>query len=265
VSEAVDLSADLGEGFGRYQVGSDEELLRCVSSANIACGFHAGDPLTMRRAVAGCLRLGVAIGAHPGFPDLRGFGRRFIDLPPAEVTADVIYQVGALAAFARVEGGRLAHVSPHGKLGNLVVSDEGYAIAVADAVEAFDPELLVMTYAGGELARICAKRGLRVVRLGAPDRAYTPDGQLVDRTEPDALVRGPEEIAERAVQMAVDGAVTARGGSRVSVSVDSILLHGDGPGAIAAARAVAHALRGAGVQIRPPAGTPSRRGSSPGW
>lgn len=261
--DAVDLSADLGEGFGRYRVGSDDELLRCLSSANVACGFHAGDPVTMRETVAGCRRLGVAIGAHPGFPDLRGFGRRFIDLAPEEVTADVVYQIGALEAFARVEGTRLSHVTPHGTLGNLAVTDEPYAIAVADAVEGFDRELIVMTFAGGQLARICAERGLRVARIGAPDRAYGPDGKLVDRAERGALVRGPEAIAERAVQMVTEGTVTASDGSDVAAPADSILVHGDGPGAIVAARAVLHALRGAGVEIRPVGATPSRlRGAS---
>jgi UPF0271 protein len=250
VTRTIDLSADIGESFGSYRMGNDAELLESLTSANVACGFHAGDPREMQRAVADCVSRGVAVGAHPGFPDLVGFGRRAIEASAEEVRTDVLYQIGALAAFARAAGTRLTHVSPHGRLGNLVVSDERYAVPVADAIEAFDDALVVVTYSGA-LSRIARERGLGVGLLGFPDRAYEDDGTLVSRREPGAVLHEPESIAERAVRMAVDGTVVARSGREIEIEVDSLLLHGDNEASVRAARQVRRALEEAGVSVAP--------------
>jgi UPF0271 protein len=250
MTRTIDLSADIGESFGSYRMGNDAELLESLTSANVACGFHAGDPLEMQRAVANCVRRGVAVGAHPGFPDLVGFGRRAIEASADEVRTDVLYQIGALSAFARAAGTRLTHVSPHGRLGNLVVSDEGYAEPVADAIEAFDPTLVVVTYSGA-LSRIARDRGLAVGLLGFPDRAYADDGTLVSRREPGAVLHEPDLIAERAVRMAVDGTVVARSGREIEVQIDSLLLHGDNEASVRAARRVRRALEDAEVSVAP--------------
>ncbi|GAB3664480.1 5-oxoprolinase subunit PxpA [Nocardioides korecus] len=244
----IDLNADIGESFGPHVMGQDELLLPTLTSANVACGFHAGDPRTMERTVARCREAGVAIGAHPGFPDLVGFGRRAIEMSRAEVRTDVLYQLGALDAFVRAAGGRLEHVSPHGRLGNLTVTDEVYAGGVLDAVAAFDDQLVVLGQPG-VVHDLAERRGLRSGRLGFPDRGYEADGALVSRREPDALVHDPALVAERAVAMVTDGAVTSRDGHRVEVGVDAILLHGDSPGAVEAARLVRRALEDAGVTI----------------
>jgi 5-oxoprolinase (ATP-hydrolysing) subunit A len=250
MTRMIDLSADIGESFGSYRMGNDAELLESLTSANVACGFHAGDPRVMQSAVADCVRRGVAVGAHPGFPDLVGFGRRAIETSPEEVRTDVLYQIGALSAFARAAGTSLTHVSPHGRLGNLVVSDERYAGPVADAVQAFDPALVVVTYSGA-LERMARERGLPVGLLGFPDRGYEDDGTLVSRREPGAVLHEPELIAERAVRMATDGTVVARSGREIEVEIDSLLLHGDNAASVLAARQVRRALEDAGVVVAP--------------
>ena len=250
MTRTIDLSADIGESFGSYRMGNDADLLESLTSANVACGFHAGDPREMQRAVTECVRRGVAVGAHPGFPDLVGFGRRAAEMSADEVRTDVLYQIGALSAFARAAGTRLTHVSPHGRLGNLVVSDERYAAPVADAMEAFDPTLVVVTYSGA-LSRIARERGLPVGLLGFPDRAYEDDGTLVSRREPDAVLHEPELIAERAVRMAVEGTVVARSGREIGIEIDSLLLHGDDEASVRAARQVRRALEDAGVAVTP--------------
>jgi 5-oxoprolinase (ATP-hydrolysing) subunit A len=246
----VDLSADIGESFGSWRMGRDEEILDSLTSANVACGFHAGDPRVMQQSVAACLARGVAIGAHPGFPDLVGFGRRAVEASAEEIRTDVLYQIGALAAFARAAGTALTHVSPHGRLGNLVVSDEHVARPVAEAVAAYDPSLVVVTYAG-HLERLAEDLGLRVGLLGFADRAYEDDGTLVSRREPGAVLHDPDEIAERAVTMVTTGSIAARSGAEVPVRVDSILLHGDNEASVRAARQVRAGLEEAGVRIAP--------------
>jgi UPF0271 protein len=246
----IDLIADVGEGFGAYVMGDDDSLLDLVTSANIACGFHAGDPRVMERTARACAARGVAIGAHPGFPDLVGFGRRTIDMSADEVRTDTLYQIGALHAFARSAGAPLAHVTPHGRLGNLVVTDARYADAVAEAVYAFDRELIVVVQEG-ELARAARRLGLRVGRLGLPDRAYEDDGTLVRRTVDGAVIHDPGLVAERAVAMATSGTVISRTGRAVAVECDTILLHGDNAAAVACARAVREALDAAGVAVVP--------------
>lgn len=245
-----DLSADLGEGFGTWSMGDDAQLLGIVSSANIACGFHAGDPLIMDQTVRLCRENGVAIGAHPSFPDLRGFGRRTMNLTVDEIRTDVLYQVGALSAFAAVHGVTLSHVSPHGRLGNLVVVDEHYAAPVVDAVASFDPDLVVLTQAG-LLADLARARGLTVGLMGFPDRAYNDDGTLVSRAEPGAIIHDPEEVVARAVTLACEGTVTTRTGTVIGVDCHTILLHGDNPGSVDVARRVRAALESAGVTLAP--------------
>jgi UPF0271 protein len=250
VTRTIDLIADVGEGFGSWTMGRDEEILPWLTSANVACGFHAGDPLIMERTVGRCLDLGVHIGAHPGFRDLAGFGRRTIDASPDEVRTDVLYQVGALAGFVRAAGGRLCHVTPHGRLGNLVVTDERYARPVLEAVAAFDPRLIVVAQEG-VLTRLAAEHGVPSARLGLVDRAYTDDGNLVSRRDPDAVLHDPELIAERAVRMVVDEVAVSVNGVEIPMGCDTVLLHGDNAASIDAARLVRSALQDAGVQVAP--------------
>ena len=251
MARTVDLNADLGEGFGVWRLGDDDALLGLVTSANVACGFHAGDPSTMRRVCDGAVRGGVAIGAQVSYRDLAGFGRRFIDVDTAELTADVVYQLAALDGIARVAGGRVSYVKPHGALYNATVGHEAQAQAVVDAVVAFDAALPVLGLPGSALLRFAAAAGLRAVPEGVADRGYTAEGTLVPRGEPGALVHGPAEVAARAVRMAVDGEVIAVDGRVVPVAVESVCVHGDTPGAVALAQAVREALGSAGVEIAP--------------
>ncbi|MET0931997.1 MAG: 5-oxoprolinase subunit PxpA [Aeromicrobium sp.] len=246
----IDLAADIGEGFGSYTMGDDARILDAVSSANVACGFHAGDPRTMESSVTACLDRGVAIGAHPGFPDMVGFGRRAMDLSPDEVRTDVLYQIGALQAFATAAGTRVGHVSPHGRLGNLVVTSDAYAVPVLDAIESLDPTLVVVTYSG-RLEQLARERGLRVGLMAFPDRAYEDDGSLASRREPGAVIHDPELIAERAVTLATDGTVTSRSGAVIQVECHSLLLHGDNAASVDAAHLVRGHLDRAGVVISP--------------
>ncbi|MBV9830637.1 MAG: LamB/YcsF family protein [Marmoricola sp.] len=247
----IDLVADVGESFGAYRMGDDERLLTTLTSANIACGFHAGDPRTMDASVRACVDHDVAIGAHPSFPDLAGFGRRAMDLTRDELRTDVLYQVGALEAFARANGTAVRHLSPHGMLGNLVMSDPRYAAGVADAVEAYDAALTIFTLPG-ELVGEARKRGLRVVVMGAIDRALEDDGRLVSRREPGAVLHDVAEIVDRALSLAVDGRATSRNGNSVEVECQSLLLHGDNLASIEAAEQVRAALDREGVSIAAP-------------
>jgi len=246
----VDLVADLGEGFGAYTMGDDEALLELLTSANVACGFHAGDPRIMDATVRHCVEKGVAVGAHPSFPDLVGFGRRAMDLTPDEVRTDVLYQVGALQAFAVAHGTRVRHVAPHGRLGNLVAVRADYAGAVVDAVASLDESLIVLAQ-DGELADAARERGLRVGIVGIADRAYRDDGTLVPRAEPGAVIHDPDEIAHRTLRMVTDGVLRSAAGHDIPVTCDTVLLHGDTPGAIALAGRIRDELLTAGVKIAP--------------
>ena len=243
----IDLNADLGEGFGVWRLGDDEALLGVVTSANVACGFHAGDPSTMRRVCERAAELGVSVGAQVSYRDLPGFGRRFIDVAPAELTDEVLYQLAALDGIARVSGTRVSYVKPHGALYNAVVSHEAQAGAVVDAVAAFDSGLPVLGLPGSVLLRAAEAAGLRPVPEGFADRGYTPAGALVPRREPGAVVHDPVAVADRAVRMAADGEVVAVDGTRVPVQVESVCVHGDTPGAVELARAVRTALETAGL------------------
>jgi len=246
----VDLVADLGEGFGAYRMGDDEALLDVLTSANIACGFHAGDPRIMDATVASCARRGVSVGAHPSFPDLVGFGRRTMDVTPDEVRTDVLYQIGALHAFATAHGVHVQHIAPHGRLGNLVAVRADYAAAVVDAVCSFDRSLIVLAQ-DGELATAARAAGLRVGIVGIADRAYRDDGTLVPRGQPGAVIHDETEIAERTVRMVTEGVIRSVGGHDIPVDCDTVLLHGDTPGALALAHRVRKELLAAGVRITP--------------
>lgn len=231
-------------------MGDDAALLEVVSSANIACGFHAGDPRIMDRTVADCVARGVNIGAHPSFPDLVGFGRRTVDATAEEVRTDVTYQLGALQAFARAHGTRVSHLAPHGRLGNLVAVREDYARAVVDAVERVDPDLIVLAQ-DGQLAERAAAAGLPVAIVGIADRAYRQDGTLVPRTEVGAVVTDGREIARRAVRMVREGVVETIDGNDLPVRADTILLHGDSAEAVCISRTVREALEAADVTVTP--------------
>jgi 5-oxoprolinase (ATP-hydrolysing) subunit A len=250
----IDLNADLGEGFGVWRLGDDEALLRVVSSANVACGFHAGDPSTMRRVCAGAAAAGVRVGAQVSYRDLAGFGRRFVDVPAAELADDLLYQLAALDGIARAGGTRVTYVKPHGALYNATVHHEAQAQAVVDAVLAFDRRLPVLGLPGSALLRAVEAAGMRPVAEGFADRGYTPEGRLVPRSEPGALVHDPAVVAERAVRMARDGVVEAVDGTRLLLPVESVCVHGDTPGAVEVARAVRAALAGAGLGPAPFAG-----------
>jgi len=247
----MDLNCDMGESFGNYELGCDEDILEIVTSANVACGFHAGDPLIMDRTVGLALERGVAIGAHPGHHDLRGFGRRLIQAPPDEVEADVLYQVGALAAFARSRNARLVHVKPHGALYNQAVGDPALARALARAVARTDRSLVFVGLATVASMREAAEaEGLRFAGEAFADRVYNPDGTLQSRRIPGSVIHDPEKAAEQAVAIA-HGKVVAHDGSEVPVAAETLCLHGDNPAALENARTVRRQLEAAGVAVRP--------------
>lgn len=246
---SIDLNADLGESFGAWSLGDDEALLDVVTSANVACGFHAGDPLTMRATVAAASARGVRIGAHPAYRDLVGFGRRFLDVAPAELTADVLYQLGALDAMCKAVGTRIAYVKPHGALYTTIAHHEAQAAAVVDAVRAFDPDLPILGLPGSTVLAAAAASGLRGVAEAFADRAYTPAGALLPRREPGAVIHDPQAVVARAVRLATDATVIAVDGSVVAVEAASLCVHGDTPGAARLASAVAEGLRAAGVPL----------------
>ncbi|MEV5914538.1 5-oxoprolinase subunit PxpA [Streptomyces chartreusis] len=246
---SIDLNADLGEGFGRWQLTDDERLLSVVTSANVACGFHAGDAATMRRVCEQAAERGVRIGAQVSYRDLAGFGRRAMDVPPAELTAEVAYQVGALEVFARAAGTRVSYVKPHGALYNRVVHDEEQARAVVDGVLLADATLPVLGLPGSRVLELAAKAGLPAVTEAFADRAYTERGTLVPRGQDGAVVTDPEAVVKRSVGLARSGTVTARSGVEVEVRARSLCLHGDTPGAVELARRVRARLEESGIRV----------------
>ncbi len=253
-SRRIDLNADAGESFGPWRMGADERLFPHLSSVNVACGFHAGDPVTMQRSVLLAREHAVAVGAHPGFPDTAGFGRRDLAMNEDELHAAVLYQLGALDGFLRRHGERLHHVKAHGALHHRMARDEAAAAAVAGAVRDFDPALpfVVLAGPGGALMRAAAERhGLRPVAEGFPDRAYLADGRLAPRDLDGAVVADADVVAARALRMAREGEVEAIDGSLVRLEVETLCLHGDTPGSHAAAATVRTALEGAGVEVAP--------------
>lgn len=248
---SIDLNADLGESFGVWQLGDDEAMLDVVTSANVACGFHAGDAATLARTCRGAAERGVRIGAQVSYRDLAGFGRRFIDVPPEELTADVIYQIGALQALAHAAGSVVSYVKPHGALYNSIVEHREQARAVAEAVLAVNPELPVLGLAGSALFAEAQTLGLQTVPEAFADRAYRPDGRLVSRRERNAVLSDVDEISERVASMVQHGRVTAVDGSTIHIAVESVCVHGDSPGAVRIANAVRDRLTADGVSLAP--------------
>jgi UPF0271 protein len=248
---AIDLNADVGESLGSWPMGDDEHLIPLVSSVNVACGFHAGDPLTIERTIRLAIAAEAAIGAHPGYPDLVGFGRRDLAMAPDELEAALIYQIAAVAGMTRAAAVELRHVKPHGALYNRAAHDERLADSIARAVRRLSPELILVGLAGSRLVEAGRAAGLPVAEEAFPDRAYEPDGSLRSRRLPGAVITDSAAIAARAVEMARDGTVTATDDSVIPLRADTICLHGDTPGAAEHARAVRHALEAAGVAIAP--------------
>lgn len=246
---SIDLNSDLGESFGVWRLGDDAAMLAIVTSANVACGFHAGDPSTLRLVCAAAVAHGVTIGAQVAYPDLAGFGRRFLDIDPGELRDAVLYQLGALDAFAQVAGGEVAYVKPHGALYHATVDGEDQARAVVAAAAEYDPSLAILGLPGSALLLAADAAGLEAVPEAFADRAYLGDGRLVPRREPGAVLAEPSAVAARAVRMAVDHEVVAVDGSVIEVRARSLCVHGDTPGAVELARAVRDALDGAGVGV----------------
>jgi len=249
---SVDLNCDVGESFGPWRMGDDAAVLPHVTSANIACGFHAGDPTTMAHTIREAMRNGVAIGAHPGFADLVGFGRRNMEVSHDEVYDMVLYQVAAIGGVTRVHGAPLAHVKPHGALYNMATRSADLADAIARAVHDYDAGLVLFGLAGSELLRAAEARGLATASEVFADRGYLPDGSLVPRSRPDALVTDEAQAIARAVRMAREGRVTAVDGTDVAVRADTICIHGDAPHAVPFARELRAALEREGVTVRAP-------------
>jgi 5-oxoprolinase (ATP-hydrolysing) subunit A len=252
MSVRFDFNCDMGESFGAWKMGLDEAVIPFVTSVNIACGFHAGDPATMRRTVRLAEDHHVGVGAHPGFPDLQGFGRRNLAATPSEVRDDLVYQIGALTAFTRAK--RLQHVKPHGALYNMAVPGGDLARAIGEAVLEVDPTLILVALAGSPWADQAEKMGLRVAREAFADRALTADGTLVPRSKPGAVIHDTAQVVERSVRLATEGTVVAITGEVVQVRADTLCLHGDTPDAVRLASTLKAALEAAGVTLAPMAG-----------
>lgn len=247
---SVDLNADMGEGFGVYRIGNDEALLNIVTSANVACGFHAGDPEIMARTFAMAKERGVAVGAHPSFPDLWGFGRRVIPCSLGEIERFVAYQIGAAQALARYSGHAVTYVKAHGALSNMTQSNREVALAICKAIKAVDPSLICMSYAGGLMVQIAADMGLRTSGEIFADRGYGDDGELIPRGRPGAMIHDPDLASERVLRMVRAGAIELPQGRQVSASIDTVCIHGDSPNSIAMAIRVRRKLEDAGVHVR---------------
>ena len=251
MNRKIDLNCDMGESYGAYRIGADEALMGWVTSANIACGYHAGDPMVMDRTVRLAIENGVGIGAHTGFPDLLGFGRRQMQLSPEEVEHSVLYQVGALAAFAHSAGAKLAHVKAHGALYNMAAKDIEMARAIVRGVARAGSDLILVGLAGSALIEAAQEAGLRVASEGFADRAYNPDGTLRSRRLPGAVMKNPEQAAEQALRIARDGTVVTYTGEEISLHVDTICVHGDTPTAVEIVKAIRRELEQAGIAVSP--------------
>ena len=245
----IDLNCDMGESFGAYTIGADEQVMPSITSANVACGFHAGDPAVMRRTVRLAREAGVAVGAHPGFQDLAGFGRREMRVSAQEAEDMVLYQIGAFAGIARSEGVALRHVKPHGALYNMAVRDRALAGAIARAVQAFDRTLVLFALPGSELLKAGEAAGLRVAAEGFADRSYEADGSLTPRSRDGAVIHDRAAVVNRAVRMATEGKVSTLDGRDISMRVETICTHGDTPGAQDLTRAIRAGLVKAGVEV----------------
>jgi UPF0271 protein len=248
----IDINCDMGESFGAYKLGLDEEVIKYITSANIACGFHAGDPLVMEKTITLAKNHGVSVGAHPGFPDLMGFGRRNIDATLTEIKGYVIYQIGALQAFAKAQGLRVEHVKPHGALYLMAVEDEKISEAIVEAIADVDKDLIFVALAGSKgemMTKIGERVGLRVAYEAFPDRAYTPEGTLVSRRQPGAVIKDPNVVAQRALMMAKDGKVMAIDGTEIPFRPETLCVHGDTPGAVNLVKKIKQSLTEAGVEV----------------
>jgi 5-oxoprolinase (ATP-hydrolysing) subunit A len=250
----IDINCDMGESFGAYKIGNDEEMIKYISSANIACGFHAGDPLVMRDTVNLAKLHNVAIGAHPGFPDLIGFGRRIIGASPDEIENYVLYQIGALKVFVEAQGLELQHVKLHGAINGMAAEDENVMTAVAKAVRKADPSLICLVLAGSKgdrMGRIARESGLRIALEAYPDRAYLPTGLVAPRKQPGAVIKDPDEIVERATRMASEGKVEAIDGSSIDLKANSLCFHGDNPANVQTLQKIRQRLAKLGIEISP--------------
>lgn len=246
---AIDLNSDVGESFGRWSLGDDAAMMASVSSANVACGFHAGDPSVIRNTCEAAAKAGVAVGAHVGYRDLAGFGRRFMDVDPLELADDVVYQIGALQALAATAGTRVRYVKPHGGLYNAIVHNTAQARAVVEAVKSVDPGLPILGLPGSEVLRLAGASGLRAVSEAFADRAYNPDGTLASRSQPGSVLDDPDMVAARVLRMTAGETIRAIDGSDLKIQAESVCVHGDSPGAVAMAVAVRAALDDAGITI----------------
>lgn len=248
--KTIDLNCDMGESFGSWTLGNDEKLMNYVSSVNIACGFHAGDADTMHRTVALAIQKNVAIGAHPGFPDLQGFGRRPMHLSPREVHNLVLYQIGALAAFANAAGAKLHHVKPHGALYNMAAKDATLARSIAQAIKELDGSLVLYGLSGSHLISEAQKLGLQTASEVFADRTYHPDGSLTPRTQPNALIEDTDDSLRQVLQMVQQGTVQSVDGQTVAIQADTLCIHGDGPHAVAFAQSIAHTFQENGILVK---------------
>ncbi len=252
--DRIDLNCDMGESFGIYTLGTDSAILPHITSANIACGFHAGDPVVMNRTIHRAVAHGIGIGAHPGFPDLMGFGRRIMDCSPQEIKAFMMLQIGAVGAFCRAHGVALQHVKPHGSLYNMALASESIARSIVEAIACVDRNLILMTLAGRRgncVVRIAEDAGLRIALEAFPDRAYTPEGALVPRSNPNSVVRDPEEAVERAVRMVKERRVIALDGSSVDLEAHTLCIHGDAPAAVDFIREIRKTMESHDVHVLP--------------
>ena len=247
----IDLNSDLGESYGAFVVGQDADVMPCITSANIACGFHGGDPMVMQRTVQLAKKHGLGIGAHPGYPDLSGFGRRVLSMSEPEIESMMLYQLGALDAFVRAQGARMRHVKPHGALYNHAAKDLPTARAIARAVTRFDSDLILVGLANSLLIQAADEVGLRAAREGFLDRVYQNDGSLLPRSEAGSVVSSPAHAVQVVMQWVRDGTVRTRDGKILPLELDTLCIHGDTPGAVEIARAVREALLAAGVELVP--------------
>lgn len=245
----VDLNSDLGESFGRYTLGMDDKIIPLITSANVACGYHASDPVVMNKTIEMAKEAGIRVGAHPGFPDLMGFGRRNMNVSPAEAKAYVLYQLGALDAFCKAHGVKMQHVKPHGALYNMAAKDYTLSKAICEAIKEYDDSLIVMALSGGELVHAAKDLGLRVALEVFADRAYEEDGTLVARTKEGAMITDEEEAIRRVIRMVKEQKVTAITGKDIPIKADSICVHGDGVKALAFVERIKKALQDEGIEI----------------
>ena len=246
----VDLNSDLGESFGRYTIGNDDKIIPLISSANVACGYHAADPVVMGKTIAMAKEADIRVGAHPGFPDLMGFGRRNMNVTPAEAKAYVLYQLGALDAFCRVNGVKMQHVKPHGALYNMAAKDYALSTAICEAIKEFDSNLIVLALSGGQLAKAAQDMGLRTAMEVFADRGYEEDGTLVDRRKEGAMITDENEAIARVIRMVKEGKVESINGNDIAIKADSICVHGDNPKALEFVKNIRETLIAEGVEIK---------------